>query len=59
MFVLVGRGSFNMAMLPVFIFMPRDVMLGGILAVILGVLAGLLPAVAAMRLQIVDALRRN
>jgi putative ABC transport system permease protein len=59
MFVVVGRGSLNIAMLPVFIFTNRDVALGCALAVLLGVLAGLLPALAAMRLQIVDALRRN
>jgi putative ABC transport system permease protein len=59
MFLLVGRGSFNIAMLPVFIFTTRDVILGGVLAVVLGILAGMLPAFAAMRLQITDALRRN
>jgi putative ABC transport system permease protein len=59
MFVLVGRGSFNTAMLPVFIFSTRALVLGAILAVLLGILAGVLPAAAAMRLKITDALRRN
>ena len=54
-----GSGSFNMAMLPVFVFTSQDVALGAILAVLLGLLAGVLPAMAAMRLKITDALRRN
>jgi len=59
MYVLVGRGSFNIAMLPVFVFSNRAIVLGAIMAVGLGLLAGALPATAAMRLKIVDALRRN
>ena len=59
MFVLVGRGSLNTAMLPVFIFSTRALVIGAILAVLLGILAGVLPAAAAMRLKITDALRRN
>jgi putative ABC transport system permease protein len=59
MYLLVGRGSFNTAMLPVFIFPSQALVLGAILAVLLGVLAGALPAAAAMRLRITDALRRN
>jgi ABC-type lipoprotein release transport system permease subunit len=34
-------------------------MLGLVLALLLGLLAGSLPAIAAMRLKITDALRRN
>lgn len=59
MLVLAGRGSFNMPMLPVFMFTTRDVVIGAVLAVLLGMVAGVLPAVAAMRLRITDALRRN
>jgi len=59
MYFLVGRGSFNMAMLPVFVFSNQAIVLGAVLAVGLGVLAGALPATSAMRLRIVDALRRN
>lgn len=59
MSVLVGRGSFNTAMLPVFIYSDQAMVLGAALAVLLGLLAGALPAVAAMRLKITDALRRN
>jgi putative ABC transport system permease protein len=59
MLALVGRGSFNIAMLPIFLFQTKDVLLGAGLAVLLGVLAGVLPALAAMRLRITDALRRQ
>lgn len=44
--------------LPLFTLPARDVVIGAVLIVLLGVLAGLLPAVGAMRLRIVDALRR-
>jgi putative ABC transport system permease protein len=59
MYLLVGRGSFNTAMLPVFIFSTRAVTMGAVLAVVLGFVAGALPALGAMRLKITDALRRN
>jgi putative ABC transport system permease protein len=59
MAAFVGRGSFNIAMLPVFVFHARHQVLGLVLAVALGLLAGALPALAAMRLKITDALRRN
>jgi putative ABC transport system permease protein len=59
MLLLVGRGSFNIAMLPIFTFQTKDLLLGAGLAVLLGALAGVLPAMAAMRLKITDALRRN
>ena len=56
---LVSRGSLNTAFLPVFVLRGRDVLLGVALCGLLGVLAGALPATAAMRLRITDALRRN
>jgi putative ABC transport system permease protein len=59
MYYLVGRGSFNMAMLPVFAFTTSAILTGAALVVALGLLAGALPAVGAMRLKITDALRRN
>jgi ABC-type antimicrobial peptide transport system permease subunit len=43
----------------VFVLPTRDIGLGIGLMVGMGVLAGVMPAVAAMRLSIVDALRRN
>ena len=44
--------------LPVFYFPPADVALGVGLTLFLGLVTGLLPALQAMRLRIVDALRR-
>jgi putative ABC transport system permease protein len=57
--VAVGRGSFNNAMLPVFVMRNRDVVIGLVLCCALGVVAGALPAMTAMRLRITDALRRT
>lgn len=58
-FFLVARGDFNNAFLPVFVLTTRDLVTGGVLCVLLGLVAGALPAITAMRLRIVDALRRN
>ena len=57
--MFISQGGFNNAFLPVFVLSGQDVALGAVLCVALGVLAGVLPAMAAMRLRIVDALRRN
>jgi putative ABC transport system permease protein len=46
-------------MLPVFVIPHRDLILGVIFAVGLGLIAGVVPAYYAMRLQIAAALRRN
>ena len=46
-------------MLPSLAMPDRDLILGGILTLSLGILAGLIPAIQAMRLQIAVALRRN
>ena len=46
-------------MLPIFVLPPRDVVIGVGLMVLMGLLAGVMPAVAAMRLKITDALRRD
>ena len=59
MAVFVSRGSFNTAMLPVFVLTPQALELGAVLAVMLGLVSGALPAIGAMRLRITDALRRN
>lgn len=45
--------------LPIFFFPPEDLVLGVALVLLLGVAAGALPALAAMRLRTVDALRRG
>jgi putative ABC transport system permease protein len=59
MWLLVSQGSFNNAFLPVFILKGQDVVIGGLLCVGLALLAGAVPALTAVRLRIVDALRRN
>ena len=46
-------------MLPIFMLPPSDVAVGVALILGLGVVAGLMPAVGAMRLKITDALRAN
>ena len=46
-------------MLPIFVLPTRDLAIGVGLMTVMGVLAGLMPAVAAMRLKITDALRRT
>jgi putative ABC transport system permease protein len=55
----VQQGDPTNGMLPIFILPPRDLILGIVLMAVLGLLAGALPATAAMRLRITDALRRQ
>jgi len=57
--VLISGGDPTGGLLPIFILPPRDVLIGVACIALLGVLAGLMPAVGAMRLRIVDALRRG
>ncbi len=59
MWVVVGRGSFNNALLPVFVMRTSHVVIGLALCCTLGFVAGALPAMTAMRLRITDALRRT
>ena len=54
----VRQGDPTGGMLPIFILPTRDLLLGGVLVVGLGLLAGVLPAMNAMNLKITDALRR-
>jgi putative ABC transport system permease protein len=54
----ISSGSFNNAFLPVFIMRARDVGIGLLLCVALALLASALPAATAVRLRIVDGLRR-
>lgn len=56
--LITAMGDPTKGFLPVFFLPGRDVALGALLAVALGVATGLPPAVQAMRLRIVDALRR-
>ena len=52
------QGDPTQGFLPVFYFPPRDVAIGAGYVAALGLVAGLLPAVQAMNLRVVDALRR-
>jgi putative ABC transport system permease protein len=56
--VLIAQGDPTNGMLPAFYFPMRDLILGGLLVIALGVLTGLIPAFQARRLKIVNALRR-
>jgi putative ABC transport system permease protein len=56
---IAARGSPVPSMLPVFYLPVKYVLIGVGLVVALGVVAGILPALQAMRLRIADALRRQ
>ena len=57
--VIIAQGDPTGGMLPAFYFPIRDLALGALLVVLLGVGTGMLPAMQAQRLKIVTALRRN
>ncbi len=57
--LFVQRGDPTNGMLPIFVLPWRDLVLGVALMIAMGLLAGVLPAVGAMRLRITDALRRS
>jgi putative ABC transport system permease protein len=54
----ISAGDPTGGFLPIFYFPTRDMVVGVILVLLLGFVAGILPAFQAMRLSIVDALRR-
>ncbi len=54
----VGAGDPTGGFLPIFYFPTKDLILGVIFVLLLGLVAGILPAIQAMRMRIVDALRR-
>ncbi len=56
---IIAQGDPTNGMLPIFHFPPRDLVFGGVLVILLGLATGLIPAVQAGRLKIVDALRRT
>ncbi len=56
--LFVQGGDPTNGLLPIFVLPVRDVILGVGLMILMGLLAGVMPAVAAMRLRITDALRR-
>jgi putative ABC transport system permease protein len=57
--VIVQQGDPTNGMLPVFVLPRRDVIIGAVMIVVLGLIAGALPAFNAMNLKIADALRRG
>jgi len=57
--LFVQLGDPTGGMMPAWVMLNRDVVLGVVLMVTMGLLAGALPAIAAMQLRITDALRRN
>ncbi|MEX2663296.1 MAG: FtsX-like permease family protein [Vicinamibacterales bacterium] len=57
--LIIAQGDPTGGMLPVFHFPPRDLVFGIGLVLMLGLLSGLIPALQAGRLKIVDALRRS
>jgi putative ABC transport system permease protein len=56
---LVSRGDPTGGALPIFLFPANARVFGAIVVLLLGLVAGALPAIQAMRLQAVDALRRE
>ena len=58
-YAMVSQGDPTGGFLPIFFFPPEDLVLGAVLVLLLGVLAGALPAWSALRLRTVDALRRG
>ena len=56
---IAARGSPVPSMLPVFYLPGRYLLIGVVLVLALGTVAGVLPALQAMRLRIADALRRQ
>jgi len=57
--LIVQAGDPTGGLLPIFILQPRYLLLGAALMIGMGLIAGVMPAVGAMRLRITDALRRN
>ena len=57
--LIIAQGDPTGGLLPVFHFPPRDLALGAGLVLMLGLLSGVIPALQAGRLRIVDALRRS
>jgi putative ABC transport system permease protein len=57
--LIVQNGDPTNGMLPSFILPSRDVAIGAAMIVVLGLIAGALPAFTAMNLKITDALRRS
>ncbi|MHC4910754.1 MAG: ABC transporter permease [Planctomycetota bacterium] len=57
--LIVQQGDPTGGMLPIFVMPPETLGLGLVMIVLMGLGAGLMPAIAAMNLKITDALRRS
>jgi putative ABC transport system permease protein len=57
--LVIAQGDPTGGLLPIFHFPPKDLVLGSTLVLVLGLLSGMVPALQAGRLKIVDALRRS
>jgi putative ABC transport system permease protein len=57
--LITQGGDPTNGMLPAFFLPTADLVRGALFALALGVVAGIMPAIQAMRLRIVDALRRS
>ena len=57
--IVIQQGDPTGGFLPAFFVPPRDLVIGAGLTLVLGVASGILPGVQAVRLRIVDALRRT
>jgi putative ABC transport system permease protein len=57
--LFVQGGDPTGGMLPIFVLQPQAIAAGVGLILLMGVMAGLLPALSAMQLKITDGLRRN
>jgi putative ABC transport system permease protein len=55
----LGQASFIKQFFPIFFIPTRDMIIGMGLTLVLGFVAGILPAIQAMRLRLADALRRE
>lgn len=55
----LGQSAFMKQYFPFFMLPPQDLLIGLGLTVVLGFVAGIFPALQAMRLRLVDALRRE
>jgi putative ABC transport system permease protein len=56
--LIASGGDPTGGMLPQFFFPRRDLLVGLVLSLALGVVTGIFPALSAMRLRVADALRR-
>jgi putative ABC transport system permease protein len=58
-YLLISMGDPTGGAFPVFFFPPEDIAKGALIALLLGLAAGALPALQAMRLDTATALRRQ